>query len=608
MIYNLDRRTLGLNFTGDSSEFRTWAPKASKVELVVNNKNFYEAERGEFGYWNLTADGIRPGDLYQVRIDGGKLLPDPASLLQETDVHGHSLAFDLNDFNWRDDGWTGVQENLIIYELHTGTFTGNGTFDGIAEKLTYLRDLGVNTIEIMPVAQFPGKRNWGYDGVLIYAVQNSYGGPAGLQKLIDLCHLNGIAVILDVVYNHLGPEGNYLNEFGPYFTDNYKTPWGQAVNFDSQWSDGVRHYYTENMLMWLRDFHVDGLRLDAVHAIKDFSAKHILRELRETADRLEAKTGRKYTLIAELDLNDRKYIDPPEKGGFGLDKQWVDEFHHSLHSLVTGERNGYYSDFGDISHLVKSFNDAYVYDGIWSEHRKRTFGSKTKGIDRKKFVVFTQNHDHIGNRMLGERLGRITGFEELKLVAATMFLSPFIPLIFMGEEYNAPNPFMYFTSHTDEVLAVLVSKGRRNEFPEFMKSGEFPEPQSEEMFENSILKFDVAGQNRLMYEFYREMIRLKKQHPVMMNYDSYESQIAEPGTKTMFFSGKTRKNLLYAFMNFENEPQKMKIRGIEKAYKHMLINSAAKKWGGPVPDSAAVADGDYILIQRTSVLIFSDIQ
>lgn len=608
MIYKLDRRTLGLNFNSDGRpELRVWAPAAEHIEVIINDSTIIPAAAEDFGYWHIGENlEIIPGNTYKIRINGRVTFPDPASLLQPNGVHGPSEAVDLNRFRWEDSDWKGLDEENIFYELHTGSFTAEGTFNGIASRIEYLKELGINTIEIMPVAQFPGSRNWGYDGVLIYAVQNSYGGPLELQKLVNTCHLNGIAVFLDVVYNHIGPEGNYLNHFAPYFTDIYKTPWGSAINFDSSWSDGVRHYYIENMLMWFRDFHIDGLRLDAVHAIKDFSARHIMRELRENANELEKLTGKKYMLVAELDLNDTKYIDKPGSGGYGIDKLWCDEWHHALHSVITRERNGYYSDFGEIRHIVKSFTDAYVYDGIWSEHRKRTFGSKTEGFSRNKFVVFTQNHDHVGNRMLGERLGRLVDFETLKVAAAAMFISPFVPLIFMGEEYNASNPFLYFISHSDEELVSLVSQGRKAEFRDFIDADCFPEPQSEESFRDSTLNFDLSGKHRNMFDYYRELIKLKKTHPVIRRYDSYEvCQFQDE--QAIIFKGKSDNLTILAFLNFSQNQINFNVSAHGRGLTKILINSASETWGGPLKssESLSVCEG-VLLINPYSAVIFAE--
>jgi maltooligosyltrehalose trehalohydrolase len=540
-----------------------------------------------------------------VRINRDKILPDPASLSQPEGVHGPSEALDPNAFEWTDQNWNGLNEENIFYELHTGTFSESGSFEGIEEKLQYLKDLGINSIEIMPVAQFPGDRNWGYDGVFIYAVQNSYGGASGLQRLVNRCHNNGIAVVLDVVYNHLGPEGNYLNEFGPYFTGDYKTPWGKAINFDAAWSDGVRRFFIENMLMWLRDFHLDGLRLDAIHAIKDFSALHIIKELRMNADALSEHTRRKYILIGEIDLNDTKYINSLETGGFGLNKQWCDEFHHSIHSLVTGERNGYYADFGDMWQLAKSFNCAYVYDGIWSPRRKRTFGNKTDNIPGDKFVVFTQNHDHIGNRMLGDRIGSLTNFRMLKLIAAAMFLSPYNALIFMGEEYNEKRPFLYFTSHSDEELIKLVSEGRKNEFSDFIGSDNFPEPQSEEVFTGSRLTFNIQGERKYIFEFYRELISLKKNHPLWKSYDRSDTKAVLKGEKAIFLSRQVRGKMLGAILNFDDKDIEFKIHDAEKIQYQIILNSEDKKWGG-LDDNVDIRP-DHINVKASSVVVFSDV-
>jgi maltooligosyltrehalose trehalohydrolase len=594
-------RGLGLNFSEGKGEFLLWAPFAEKTEVIINGEDGNNLVPDGSGYWKLSSELFAPGIKYHIKIND-KILPDPASVLQPQGVHGPSEAFDLGSFRWEDEGWKGVnQDEVIFYELHTGTFSVKGNFEGIADKLDYLKDLGITAIELMPVAQFPGSRNWGYDGVYPFAVQNSYGGPSALQNLVNSCHLKGLAVVLDVVYNHLGPEGNYLHEYGPYFTDKYKTPWGKAINFDDEWCDGVRRYYVENMLMWLRDFHFDGLRLDAVHAIKDFSAKHIITELHEKATELENITGRKYLLIGEIDLNDTRYINPVVNGGYGLNMQWCDEFHHALHSLVTGERNGYYSDFGDTWHLAKSLNEAYVYDGIYSPHRKRTFGSRTEGIPGNKFVVFTQNHDHIGNRMMGERLGQIIGFETLKLVAGILFISPFVPLLFMGEEYNEPNPFLYFTSHSDKDLQQLVKEGRSREFKDLI-GADVPDPQSEDVFDRSKITFDISGERKLIIGFYRELIRLKKTHPVWKSFDRSNTNASSGSEKSIIFVKKSNGYQLIALMNFNSHPVQFDLP--ESGRKFItLINSADLKWGGGHDETIV---HNKVNIMPSSIIVISD--
>ncbi|HKJ80279.1 MAG TPA: alpha-amylase family glycosyl hydrolase, partial [Prolixibacteraceae bacterium] len=378
----------------NSCEFTVWAPKANEMHLLLETANRkIKMNKQEFGYWSVTEKNITSGTRYKYQINNAESFPDPASLSQPDGVNESSEIIDLKDFNWTDSAWASVPlKDMIQYELHTGTFTKNGDFEGIITKLDYLKDLGINAIEILPVAQFSGKRNWGYDGVYPFAVQNSYGGARKLMKLVNAAHEKGIAVILDVVYNHFGPEGNYTGNFGYYFTTSYPTPWGQAINFDGPHSDAVRNYFIQNALMWCRDFHIDALRLDAVHAIFDFSAKHIMQELTENLDELSKQTGRDYYLIAESHLNDVRYISPIEKGGFGLHAQWSDDFHHAIHTLTSGERKGYYVDFGKPEQLSKAFKNAFVYDGQYSEFRKKTYGNSTKNNPGEQFVIFNQNH------------------------------------------------------------------------------------------------------------------------------------------------------------------------------------------------------------------------
>jgi maltooligosyltrehalose trehalohydrolase len=396
-----------------------------------------------------------------------------------------------------------------------GTFTPEGTFEAIIPHLEELKELGITALELMPVAQFPGNRNWGYDGVHPFAVQNSYGGPKGLKRLANACHQKGLAVVLDVVYNHLGPEGNYLRDFGPYFTDRYKTLWGEAINFDGPYSDEVRRFFIENALYWITEFHVDALRIDAIHAILDFSAEPFLKDLalavREQAEGL----NRRVHLIAESDLNDTRPIRLRDFGGYGLDAQWNDDFHHAVHTLLTGEEKGYYCDFGKVQDLAKAWREGYVYSGKYSPHRRRRHGNSSRSIPANRFVVFAQNHDQVGNRMLGERLSSLVPWEGLKIAAGAVLLSPYIPLLFMGEEYGEIAPFQYFISHSDPELVEAVRRGRREEFSAFQWKGETPDPQSEETFLGCKLnhKLRQEGRHRILLEFYRELIRLRKTLP-----------------------------------------------------------------------------------------------
>ena len=455
----VDKRGLGAIYLGDGRcSFRVWAPRAQQVEvrIVAPGQRIIPLRRDERGYHEVVAESVDPGTRYFYRLDGESERPDPASRFQPEGVHGPSQVVDSR-FSWGDAGWFGLPlRDYIIYELHVGTFTGEGTFAAVVTHLEQLKELGITVLELMPVAQFPGSRNWGYDGTYPFAVQNSYGGPDGLKHLVSACHQRGLAVVLDVVYNHLGPEGNYLGDFAPYFTDRYRTPWGPAVNFDGAHSDEVRRFFIENALSWVTEFHVDGLRIDAVHAILDFSAKPFLQELAEAVHAQAERLNRRIYLIPESDLNDTRLIRAPEVGGFGLDAQWNDDFHHALHTLLTGERTGYYEDFGEIRHLVKGFREGFVYSGEYSPYRRRRHGNSSRSLPAHRFVVFAQNHDQVGNRLRGDRLSHLVSLEALKLAAGVILLSPFIPLLFMGEEYGEIAPFEYFVSHSDPGLIEAV--------------------------------------------------------------------------------------------------------------------------------------------------------
>jgi maltooligosyltrehalose trehalohydrolase len=510
---HLTIRNIGLNFDNDGIAIvKLWAPLATSVALVFGETTI-QLNKGQYGYWSIETDQVKPGDLYWFNVDGKKL-PDPASLSQPEGVHGPSKAIDLLHYVTPDDNkWINHPLNeYLIYELHTGTFSEDGTFNGITAHLDHLIELGINAIELMPVAAFPGERNWGYDGVYPFAVQESYGGADGLRSLVKSCHDKGIAVILDVVYNHMGPEGNYLPEFGPYFTEKYHTPWGAAINFDDSGCDGVRTYFIENAMMWFRDFHIDALRLDAVHAIKDFGALHILQEISRRTEILSAQTGRIHYLIAESDLNDPRYISDLQTNGLGMDSQWIDEFHHALRVTVGEPRKGYYADFNGIEDLAKSYKDAYVYTGNFSEERNRTFGKEATGHPGKQFIAFSQNHDQIGNRMLGERSASLYSFNVQKLMAAAVFAAPFIPMLFMGEEWGSTDPFLYFVSHGDEELIGQVRDGRKAEFAAMHSEGETPDPQAEDTFNKSKINwnFNKEPQKVELFNFYKALIQLRK--------------------------------------------------------------------------------------------------
>lgn len=606
---DISARKIGVNFSDNGiATAVVWAPKAEAVAIHINDEEKIPLKKGEYGYWEAETSEIKPGDRYKVVLNNDKELPDPASLSQPDGVHKHSEAIDLSKFDWHHDWENLPLKDYIIYELHTGTFTEEGSFEGIEKKLDYLKELGITAIEIMPVAQFPGERNWGYDGVLPYAVQRSYGGVRGLQHLVDACHSKGLAVILDVVYNHVGPEGNYLSEFGEYFTDKYHTPWGKAVNYDDAWSDAVRRYVIENVLMWFRDFHIDALRLDAVHAIKDLSPVHLLREIKDNVDRLMEQTGRTHYLIAECDLNDTRFINKVSDGGYGMDAQWIDEFHHSLRVAAGEERTGYYSDFDGIAHLAKAYKDAYVYDGQFSPHRHKHFGVKADNNPGHQFVVFSQNHDQVGNRMLGERSSVLISFEMQKLMAGTVLVSPFLPMLFMGEEYSEPHPFMYFISHTDEQLVEAVRKGRKAEFAAFHIQGEAPDPQSEETFNKSKLQWDLLGKepHRTMFRYYQTLIKLRKELPAFRELSRQQLDVSVNEEKQTIALHRWHEGQhVLCLMNFSKDQQRVSVSAHEQLWRKIL-DSADPIWRGPESAQSTADGGTEIIIQPESILIYSN--
>jgi maltooligosyltrehalose trehalohydrolase len=486
-------------------------------------------ERQDHGYFICEKDHLRNGQRYAYRLNGGPNRPDPASHWQPEGVNQPSAVLSLDEFQWSDAGWSGIaRDELVFYELHVGTFTPEGTFDAVISRLPALRELGVTAIEIMPVAEFSGTRNWGYDGVHPYAPHHSYGGPHGLQRLVDACHRHGLAAFLDVVYNHIGPEGSYLHEFGPYFTQHYRTPWGAAVNYDDRGSDHVRTFVLENVRMWIHDYHFDGLRLDAIHAIYDFGARHILRDIKDAADIASEGRGYPAHIIAESDLNDVRILLPPEGGGYGLDAQWSDDFHHVVHAYLTGERQGYYVDYGAPEQLVKSLTDTFVLDGGYSRSRDRCHGGFNGGLPGDRFVVCIQNHDQIGNRAAGDRLSTLLPPAAQRLAASLLLLAPHLPLLFMGEEYGETRPFQFFCSFSDPTLIENVRAGRRREFEAFHKEGgQVPDPQAESTFETSWLSWSWesdphrSGLRRL----YQDLLRVRREWPALRNYTKRNARL-----------------------------------------------------------------------------------
>jgi maltooligosyltrehalose trehalohydrolase len=498
-------------------EFMVWAPKPKQVAVKIGERSYPMQGPDEKGRWMVGVEGVTAGTEYGFLLDDDSMLyPDPRSLAQPHGVHGPSATYDPRAFHWDDATWQGPPlGGAVIYELHIGTFTPQGTFDAAIEKLPFLFELGITHIEVMPVAEFAGGRGWGYDGVDMFAVNHCYGGPDGFKRFVNGCHMQGIGVIVDVVYNHFGPVGNYTGKFGPYTTDKHHTPWGDAINFEDAGSDEVRRFFSDNALMWMRDFHVDGLRLDAIHEIIDRSAIHFLEQLSANVDNLSAMLGRRLFLIAESDLNNPQIVTPIEAKGFGLDAQWSDDFHHSLFTLLHVEDGGrgYYDDFGEFECLAKSLKNIFVYDGIHSIYRNRKHGRPVDGLSAHRFVGFIQNHDQVGNRATGDRLEHIVGMARTKVALGIVLTAPFIPMLFQGEEWAASTPFLYFADHEDAEMAKQVSEGRKKEFAAFgWDAAQIPNPEDMETFRKSRLKWDEVGQGKHaeMLEWTRSLIHLRR--------------------------------------------------------------------------------------------------
>ncbi|HLK00221.1 MAG TPA: malto-oligosyltrehalose trehalohydrolase [Streptosporangiaceae bacterium] len=502
---------------------RVWAPVATSAELDLSGAR--QPMTGDAGWWTAAVD-LPDGTDYAFRLDGGEPLPDPRAPRQPYGVKGASRTYDHATFAWTDAAWRGISlAGSVIYELHTGTFTREGTFDAIIGKLGHLRDLGATAIELMPVAAFPGEHGWGYDGIHLWAPHEPYGGPDGLKRLVDACHGGGIAVILDVVYNHIG-LGNRLGDFGPYFTDKHTTPWGPALNLDQPGSDEVRRFLIENALMWLRDYHLDGLRLDAVHALRDDRALHFLEELSVSVRALGAAVNRDLLLIAESDANDPRLVTSREAGGFGLDAQWSDDFHHAVHCAVTGERQGYYADFasfgahGALGALAKVYREVFFHNGVWSSFRGRSHGRPVDvhRVPSSRFLGYLQDHDQVGNRAVGDRITFSVSADMARVATGLVLTSPFTPMLFMGEEWGASTPFQYFTDHVEEWLAKAVSEGRRNEFARFgWAAADVPDPQDPATFQRCKLNWsELSGEpHASLLAWYRSLLELRRSVPAL---------------------------------------------------------------------------------------------
>ena len=501
------------------NRFGVWAPQAQKVSLSCQNQILAMDGPNHRGWWTLEVEQAGCGDRYAFLLDDdATCYPDPRSLRQPQGVHEPSQLYDHSLFEWHDQLWRGSPKiGSVVYELHIGTFSKAGTFDGAIEHLPYLADLGITHVEVMPVAGWAGNQGWGYDSVALFTTHEPYGGPDGFKRFVDACHAVGLAVILDVVYNHFGPSGNYTNKFGPYLTKDRKTPWGDAVNLDGEGSDEVRRFFVDNALMWLKDYHCDGLRFDAVHAFLDLSAVHFMEQLSIEVERLSATLAKDFFLIAESDLNDPRVVRSREANGYGMDAQWSDDFHHSLFALLYSPRegeSGYYNDFGSLSDLGKALQHAYVYNGQYSRFRKRKHGRPADGLSAHHFIHFDQNHDQVGNRAKGERLEHLVGMDAAKLSLGILLTAPYIPMLFQGEEWATSAPFLYFADHEDEDLRQKVAEGRQKEFAAFGFDGDIPNPEDKSTFEAARLNWEeqAEGKHAEMLAWVKALIKLRRSH------------------------------------------------------------------------------------------------
>lgn len=599
-------RMIGAKYSNKTCEFTVWAPFHDEVSLILTEENeTLQMKKQKTGYWTTKVEGIKPGTKYKYKLPKKTVKPDPASNWQPNGVFGDSAVVNHEAYRWKDDEWKNISfPDLVFYELHVGTFTEAGTFKAIEDRAKEIVETGINAIELMPVTQFSGSRNWGYDSVFPYAVHNTYGTPDNLRHLVDYCHFNGTAVFLDIIYNHIGPEGSCLQDFGPYFLKNRRTLWGSSINFDGPQCSEVRKYFFENALYWFRNYHIDGLRLDAVHSIIDRSPKHFLKELAENVSRYSTRNDRKSYLVAEANLNNPVIVRSRRKGGYGLDAQWLDDFHHILHVLLTGEKSSYYADFGGISDLVKSLREGYVYTGQFSQFRQANHGQPATGITPDKFIVFSQNHDHIGNRAFGERLVTLARLEAAKLAAAIVVLSPFIPLFFMGEEYGEDAPFLYFTNFSDQALAENVRKGRREEHKTNDSQGEIPDPQNQDTFEKSRINWRKRREDRgkKILEYYKTLLHLRKSlAPNLGQVVLPKFSTLSQGHILIMTFGKDKSAVAVA--NFSNQQCSVDFRYGGAFVK--AIDSADDAWAGPgslLPNK--VRDKSELILQPRSVAVY----
>lgn len=581
-------------------QVRVEGRRASSAELVP----------GDDGLLRAVVDEVGHGDRYRIVLPDGDALADPASRWQPDGVEGPSAVFDPSLHQWTDHGFSGMPLwEHVIYELHVGTFSSEGTFDGVSAGLDHLVDLGITAIELMPVAQFPGRRNWGYDGVFPWAVHDSYGGPSGLQRLVDRCHGRGISVFLDVVYNHLGPRGGTLPRFGPYFTDRYRTPWGAGVNVDGPYSDEVRRYYLDNALSWFEDFHVDGLRLDAVHEIVDTSARPFLAELSDAVSDLARHNRRFLHLIAESADNDPRTVRPTADGGLGFEAQWNDDFHHALHALTTGERHGYYADFGRTHQLARAMSEGFVFQGEHSGFRRRRHGWKSAGCRPEQFVVYGQNHDQVGNRPRGDRPSASLPVDRLRLCAALVVLSPGLPLLFMGEEYAETAPFPFFVDYADPDLIDIIRRGRAGELAALGFTDEADDPGNEATFLSARLHYEGPYTDRQtrIWDTYRALVGLRRRHPALQHNSRADAhcEVIDGRVLRLLRSDIDHRQTLAAGFNVGGDPAPMTLPSAPEGWSK-LIDSADPAIGGVgklLPDH--VGSEDVVELASNAFCVFA---
>jgi maltooligosyltrehalose trehalohydrolase len=579
------------------------------LHVVHPVDRIWDMEKDVNGYFSVTIPDQGHEVRYFFRPDHEQDHPDPASHHQPGGVHGPSQLVDHSTHGWNDAQWRGLPlKELILYELHVGTFTPEGTFQAIVPELVHLKDLGVNAIELMPVNAFPGTRNWGYDGAYPYAVQHSYGGPHGLKELVDAAHHLGIAVFLDLVYNHLGPEGNYFPLFGPYFNDQYKVPWGSALNFDGEWSDGVREFFAGNLVHWIENYHIDGFRMDAIHTVFDNGAVHFWELCHDRILEAQERLGRKVHMIAESDLNSPKVVRSPELGGYGFDAQWLDDLHHSLYVLLDPPGKILYEDYGSIEQLVKAYNDGFVLSGEYVKFRKRRHGRSSAGVSGEKFVAFVQDHDIVGNRVRGERLSMLVDLERLKIAAAAILLSPYLPMLFMGEEFGATTPFFYFVDHSDRQLIKAVQEGRKKEFEKFNWDVEPPDPQDPDTFARSKLDRRQMGERTgsILLQWHKKLIGMRRSIPALKNFNKNDCQAVALGRKAMSLhrrSGDGNSQLLCLF-NFSEEPVQFDLPEIDGTWK-IILNSRDSQWSAESDlEPEGSSPDDKMVLPGTSVIVF----